>query len=791
MAKVHLIGNAHLDPVWLWRWQEGFGEILATYRSALDRMKEFSDFKFTSACAVYYQWIEKMDPDMFEEIRQRVKEGRWSIVGGWFLQPDCNIPCGESFVRHGLVSQRYFKEKFGVTAKTGYNVDSFGHNASLPQILKKSGMENYVFMRPSPEEQGRNEDVFLWQSADGSQVSAYRISWLYNFDLARLDKFAALKEKAEKKHTDLMAFYGVGNHGGGPTIKLLDAMHHLDIPDMVYSTPDAYFAAVQKEKLPVVAGELQHHARGCYSASTFVKGNNRKCEKNLLAAEKLLSMAKHLVGIQYPKAKLDKAWKNLMFNQFHDIIGGCSIKKAYEDAGYLYGEIMSITEQEINYAMQAISHKINTLCGETLPSYKEDHPLRWHIWEHEVLGTPVVVFNPHAWTVRMALEINEVAGKMTDEQGNEIPFQIVRGDQTNGDKDKYHTAFMAEVEPMGYRVYRLYLEKKSEACFEKELSVTEHVLENRRIKVEFSRLTGDICSIYDKLTGKYILNGVCSAVLLDETDCDTWAHNKKYLGEVVGKFGEPEFSIIEQGPVRAILRVKTKYHDSNLQRDYILEPGSDAVKVKAVVDFHEKHKTLKIAFPAAEDKTVSKIPFGTIVRENGQGEEPTGSWFTNGRLCIANDSKYGYDTIGEKIRLTVLRSAIYADHFGVRDKFCEYMEQGIHEFTYMLYSYTDNAGAERKAEELNFPMRYLLESFHDGPLAERKSCLTCDTDNIIITAVKQAEDDEKDVVRFYETDGKNTTVSLNIFDKKIVTDISHNEIKTLRTDGTEVNLIEW
>ena len=138
MEKLHLIGNSHIDPVWLWRWQDGYSEVLASFRSALDRMKETDSFQYTSACAVYYQWVEKTDPEMFEEIRARVKEGRWNIVGGWFLQPDCNIPSGESFARHSLIAQRYFREKFGVTAKTGYNVDSFGHNASLPMILRMS-----------------------------------------------------------------------------------------------------------------------------------------------------------------------------------------------------------------------------------------------------------------------------------------------------------------------------------------------------------------------------------------------------------------------------------------------------------------------------------------------------------------------------------------------------------------------------------------------------------------------------------------------------------------------------
>ena len=225
MSNLYLIGNAHLDPVWLWRWQEGFSEVLATFRSALDRMNDFPDFKFTSACAVYYELIEKLDPAMFEEIKQRVQEGRWNIVGGMFLQPDCNIPDGESFARHFLISQRYFKERFGVTAKTGYNVDSFGHAATLPKILKAAGIDNYVFMRPSPEEQGRTETLFEWESDDGSCVHAYRIPGVYCINLMRMEMLRQLSEKADKEKMPLMAFYGVGNHGGGPTIKLINEIN--------------------------------------------------------------------------------------------------------------------------------------------------------------------------------------------------------------------------------------------------------------------------------------------------------------------------------------------------------------------------------------------------------------------------------------------------------------------------------------------------------------------------------------------------------------------------------------
>ena len=669
--KIHLIGNAHLDPVWLWRWQEGFSEVLATFRSALDRMNDFPDFKFTSACAVYYQLIEKIDPAMFEEIKARVREGRWCIVGGMFLQPDCNIPDGESFARHLLVSQRYFKERFGVTAKTGYNVDSFGHNSSLPKILRAGGIENYVFMRPSPEEQGRDESLFVWESDDGSRVNAFRIPKRYCINLNSLDVFDYITERCEKENIDFMAFYGVGNHGGGPTIQLIDAINKLNLENGVYSTPDEYFDAVEKESLPIIRGDLQHHARGCYSANSYVKRANRECEHNLIAAEKLCVMAKNLIGRKYPAKKLEKAWKNLMFNQFHDIICGCSIKKAYDDAGYLFGEIMSITEQEMYFATQSIARNIDTLGGEKLPAYKDS--TNWKIWEHEVLGTPIVVFNTHTWAMRGMVCVNQNAEKITDCNGREVDLQFVRGDQTNGN-DKYHTAFIAEIPAMGYAVYRLFTHKKREKIFENELKVTETSLENGKLRIELDKERGDICYMYDKVRRKVIIDSPCSAVILDETECDTWAHGKCSLGPTVGAFADPEFKIIETGPLRATVRVVTKYLKSTLQRDYMLLAGDGRLTVKTKVEFHEKHAVLKFTFPMHDRNVISKIPYGTITKCGYTGEEPCGSWISSGCVAVANDSKYGYDSENGEMRMTVLRSAIYADHFGRRDEFCEYME---------------------------------------------------------------------------------------------------------------------
>ena len=226
---LYMIGNAHLDIVWLWQWQEGCQEVKATFRSALDRMKEYDDFFFTSSSAAHYEWVEENEPAMFEEIRERVKEGRWVIVGGWWMQPDCNAPGGESFVRQGLYGQRYFREKLGVTAHTGYNVDSFGHNGMLPQILKKQGMDNYVFMRPGRHEKGIESELFEWASNDGSRVTAFRIPFEYCTWPDEL-KEHVLRCAGEIKGEEgsIMCFYGVGNHGGGPTKRNIESIRELD-----------------------------------------------------------------------------------------------------------------------------------------------------------------------------------------------------------------------------------------------------------------------------------------------------------------------------------------------------------------------------------------------------------------------------------------------------------------------------------------------------------------------------------------------------------------------------------
>ena len=443
---LHMIGNAHIDPVWLWQWPEGYQEVRATFQSAIDRMEEYPDFVFTCDSVLYLEWVEETDKALFESIRKRIADGRWQMVGGWWIEPDCNIPGGESFVRQGLYAQRYLADRFGVTATVGCNVDPFGHAASLPQILRKSGMDSYMFLRPGPHEMALPGQYFWWESPDGSRVLAYRIPNEYcspGQDIGyHIDKSLAL---LPRDAADLMVFYGVGNHGGGPTRANLDSIQRLDsvngLPHLALSSPRRFFDALTDSgaQIPVHGGELQHHAVGCYSAHSGVKQWNRRAENLLQRAEKWAVVADVVAGLPYPREELTEAWKLVLFNQFHDTLGGTAIAPAYEDSRDQFGHASSIAALVFNRAVQSISRRID------IPA--------------EPGMTPVVVVNPHPWRLQTDAEF-EFAGfageaRMVDDDGVDVPVQRTRSHATMAG-GRRRLVFPADVPPLGYRVYRIY-----------------------------------------------------------------------------------------------------------------------------------------------------------------------------------------------------------------------------------------------------------------------------------------------------------------------------------------------
>ncbi|MBE6726258.1 MAG: alpha-mannosidase [Ruminococcaceae bacterium] len=781
MNKVYCIGNAHLDPVWLWEWYEGYAEVKATFRSALDRMKEFPAYKFTSACAAYYEWVRDSDPAMFDEIRERVREGRWSVTGGWYIQPDCNIPSGESFARHALISQRFFREEFGKAAETGYNVDSFGHNGSLPMILRQSGMKHYVFMRPGPHEKPQIPDsLFLWQSADGSSVPTYRIPIQYNFNLGCFDNFEKVAGMASE-HA-MMAFYGVGNHGGGPTIRLLERMEEELDDRFVYATADEYFDAVRDLPLPVVKEDLQFHAKGCYSACSMIKKNNRISEHRMAAAEAYSVLSGRLAGTTYPSAEFERAWKNVLFNQFHDIMGGCSIRPAYDQAAMQHGEVQAIADRAENFACQQISWRIDTVGDAPL---RPDKPGWGAGWTNEGVGTPIVVFNSHPWDVTAFVTVHDLPKRVTDENGVPLPCQSVRSPRTNGRNDKWEIGFLVTIPALGYKTLRAFYQDEAEEG-KNPFAVGETFIENDRIRLTFDPATGELVSMTEKGTGRELLSGPTETVLMDETDSDTWAHGIKAFRKVAEVFRSGEIKVIESGPVRATVRTWQRGEHTVIRRDYSLVAGSDQVTVRTKVDFREHHRMLKFRIPTAvqNPKILCEIPFGTIERPADGSEQVCHRWFAatdpgqgGEGLAVLNDAKYSFAADGSVLELTVLRGAIWADHFGTRDEFCEYMDQGEHEFTYALMPYRSVYETTKRAAELNQKPFAVLETFHKGPLPQSYSGIRV-PDGILVTAVKKHEDSDAVTVRAYECEGKDTETGIELFGTKFEASFGHNGVKT-------------
>ncbi|MGI5893808.1 MAG: alpha-mannosidase [Candidatus Merdivicinus sp.] len=810
--KIYLIGNAHLDPAWLWQWQEGFSEIKATFRSALDRMKEFDGYIFTAAGASYYQWVEENEPKMFEEIRQRVAEGRWILAGGWWLQPDCNLPCGESFARHGLYGQRYFLSRFGRQALFGYNVDSFGHNGALPQLLSQCGMNSYIMMRPEQHEKQLDSDTFLWEGIDGTRILTYRIPRGYGTSVGDgnfAGKYQWFRERAEGDGQSRMLFYGVGNHGGGPTISLLHQIEDLkkEDPQLCYGNPAEFFEEMREKGTvsSVVRGDLQHHAIGCYSACREIKRGNCRSERKLLAAERMMTVASRVQGLPYRQEDLHRGWEDVLFNQFHDILGGCSLKKVYDDAREFHGEAMKIGSTLLNASLQRLSWHVDTLRGQDL---RIDRHFDWNSWEYENGGTPVVIFNINPWEVQAEVPLSrEITGAL-DEEDRPLVWQRVRADQTcNHGRDDYKSLLQITLPPMGYRTVFLYRHQSIPAPESgHRLQYGSHYLENDWYRLEFDAITGTISRLWDKTAQREILdgNGALAEVISDYHN-DTWAHGAETLHKVAGYFGDASLSLLERGPIRAVLRAVSYYRSSTLTQDFILYRDRPGIDVRLRVNWQEPFCILKLAFPVrvSDPSVLYEIPYGSIRKPTDGKEEPALGWINvsgkleNGEeagLSIASEYLYSCSAEGNTARFIVVRSAGYADHYGIKDEFTEAMDLGIYETEYSLLPYTGSfspAQATRLASEHRQPPVTIYETYHKGELPLQAGFASSTAENVLIEAVKQAEDGNGIIVRAYEADGKaaETVLSLPFAGTEVTCTFRPYEIQTIRiSDSGEAEI---
>jgi alpha-mannosidase len=447
---IHLVCNAHLDPVWQWGEAEGIGAALATFRCAADLCEEFgpAGFVFNHNEALLYRWVEEYEPPLFERIQKLVAAGSWVIIGGFELQPDCVMPGAESYIRQILRGRRYFQSRFGARPTVAVNFDSFGHSRGLVQLLAKSGYRAYIFMRPGASDAGQPTD-FVWTGFDGSQVMAHRLAKGYNTLLGdngrALDAWLAGRALREAE----LYPWGVGNHGGGPSredILAIEAMRQSDAHpgiELRDSNPEAYFDALEA----LYAGDARKKARvdkslysanvGCYTSMAEIKQGHRALENALLRAEKMALAALLACGSAYPKAELDKAWQALAFLQFHDVLPGSHTQPVMEAMLHRLGYGMEIAGRAATQAFFALA--------AAQPKAREN-------------TVPVLVFNPHPYTVRHAVECEYMLQNQNwDEStatvaavtrnGRPVPAQMAREDSNLPLDWRKKVLIQAELEP--------------------------------------------------------------------------------------------------------------------------------------------------------------------------------------------------------------------------------------------------------------------------------------------------------------------------------------------------------
>jgi len=757
---LHMIGNAHLDPVWLWRWPEGCAEAIATGWSAVDRLDEHPGFVFTRGEALVYRWIEALDPPLFARIREFVAAGRWVVVNGWWIQPDCNLPGGEAVIRQALYGKRWFADRFGIDVTVGYNVDSFGHAATLPMLLRHTGADSYVFMRPQEHEMALPGDLFDWVAADGSRVRAFRIP----FDYATGPAAPALDDKIDRQLARAAAaghpalcFYGVGNHGGGPTreaLAAIDARIAAGAP-VAYGDPVRFFAALRDGAVPTVATELQHHAVGCYSAASALKALNRRAEARLGQAEAVAALALRQAGAAYPGATLAALWQAVLFNQFHDTLAGTAIESACDDAVHAYGAAIAGADVVINDAARHLARTVRRMPDPRQPQFLliNANDADWH---------GIVELQP--WTdfdaaTPLALQ---------DEDGQGVPLQPIAAEAAIRGVRRF--AFATRVPAFGYRLLR-FVAVADAAPAAPDPVADPATVETAGWRLELDPETGAIRRLVNRRWGAGLFTGPAHLGIVVEDPTDTWSHGVDRLPLAGAPLRCESIARVENGPVRRAVADVATHGDSRLCTTIRLPADPDLpVELDVVLDWREKHRLLRLAYPLGADSFEYEIPAGWIARPD-DGREVCGQrWVRAARpglaVAIANDAKYGYAARDGTLFVTAVRSPAFAHHDpmtlppGGRHR---HMDQGEQRFRLALQAAPDlsRRDAWRLADALLRPPIVTPHVSRGGTAPWRGQWLRPQAATSVVTALKRAEDGGDLVLRAVELEGRADRLGLD------------------------------
>jgi alpha-mannosidase len=815
-ATFHLDGNSHIDAAWLWPWSESVGVVKNTYSTALQLMNEYPGYKFTQSAAAYNEWVVQDYPDVNDRIKQRITEGRWEIVGGMWVEPDLNMPDGESLVRQLLVGKRWYRKAYGVDVRIGWNPDSFGYSWQLPQIYKKSGIDYFVTQKLAWNDTNKLPfKLFWWQSPDGSKVLTYFSHDYGNQSLnpVRLSEDLKTARSFSPGLPELLDLYGISDHGGGPTRVTLDeGLHWMDpgpttassnggapvTPKYEFGTAQAFFSTVEKEIAPQsrtwnyqsigkgyepptpIAGKiaiptwdselyLEYH-RGVFTTQAHHKHNMRVAEEEMLNAEKWSSLA-WLNGKNYPSDELTEDWKKVLFNQFHDLAAGSGIAAIYKDAQKDYDWVRMSTDEISAHALTAVAEHVNT---------KGD-------------GIPVLIYNPLGWersgdvTVRVQLPGAGPTGLLIFDPSAKTqmsrPLLSTLDEKTGIAELSLH---VSDIPALGYKLIRIVPStSRSIRGSVKVGSSDTFAISGKGIHVEVNKKTGCITSL--QLTNsqggtdyEMLAPGSCGNELQTFKDTpttyDAWNIDPGALDvppTVLNKADSVE--LLGEDTLTPRIRVTRTWQNSKFAQTISIPHDTGIVDIGTDIEWNETHVLLKAAFPLAVTNNFAtyEIPYGTIERpttrdnswDKAQFEVPALRWADltgagpDGKvhgLSVLNQDKYGYDAVGNVLRLSLLRSPIWPDAGA---------DRGRQQFHYALYPHAGtwkDALTMRRGWEYDYPLQAVVTTSHSGSLPAQHSFASVGPDNVILTAVKKAEDANALIFRAYEWAGKETTAEFHV-----------------------------
>ncbi len=724
VPELFAFGHAHLDVAWLWPLRETMAKCTRTFGTQLALMEEYPEYRFLQSQPHLYWMVKQHYPELYARIKEKVASGQIIADGAMWVEPDTNIPGGESLVRQFMHGKRFLREEFGVESELLWLPDVFGYSAALPQIMRGCGVKYFSTHKIYWDYDGGDPfpyTTFIWEGIDGSEVLA-SLHNDYNSEMTPEAMTARWRERRQKLglHSRLMPF-GWGDGGGGPSRDHLEYAHRArdleGLPKVRLASPVEHFSDLEERGYPDdrYVGELYFQAhRGVHTSQARTKRGNRKSEIALREAEMWGAVAQALIGFAYPRRDMDAAWRQVLLNQFHDILPGSSIHRVYEEAEAGYAQVIETAESTAARAARALTDG----------------------------SKAVTAFNSLPWSRTDLVPLPADLSGVTGAAGQPLPTQEVEG------------RLLAEVSIPACGWTSL-VPSEAAPAVESEFAVSEQLLENDLLRIEFNE-RGEIVSLFDKAAQRELAARPCNSFKLYAdvpNQFDAWDINSQYALMPVELSDRAGFEVVSAGPLVAALRVTRRLHDSTMTQTISLRRGSRLVQFATEVDWRERHKLLKVDFPVTihTNEALHEIQFGHIGRPNHYSRQYDADRFevvnqkwtalAEGRrgCAVMNDCKYGVNVLGNSINLTLLKSPLTPDMTA---------DQGKQEFTYAFYSWNGSLADSdlvRDAYELNVPVRTTR-----GAAGER-SVFALDASNVIIETVKPAEDGSPDViVRLYE-----------------------------------------